>query len=257
MNTTVFSALGRRDYQEDRCVQASLSSGDLLAVFDGHSGSTVVEIVSKNLLVVFGSEYQKMKSNCPVDYEKLLRLVTAKLDDMVKDTESGGSTMSLVFIPNENEGRVAYVAVIGDSPVVITDNVGKIFIGPDHNVRNNLKERKAAELRGGLYPGDGYLYEPQGRHGLQLARDLGNRKKFGNVLSHEPDTARVCLGEESIVLIASDGVFDPAHETDTMLQAKHFVDMIRAGSDAKDLVEDAIARQTGDNVTAIVWKAEK
>ena len=254
-STSTSTSVGRRSYQEDRYVYEELAFGYLLAVFDGHSGATVADMASKNLSEIFSTEFKQWQAIGTDNYETLLRSVTATLDELVK-AEKSGSTMSLVFIPKKSGVSSAWVAVIGDSPVVITDASGKIFIGPEHNVRTNLIERRAAEVRGGFYSG-GYIWNPDTEQGLQMGRDLGNRINFGSILSHEPDVMEVKLGEDSIILITSDGVFDPSHTEDTLAEAGRFIDMVRKGNEAKDLVNDALSRQTGDNATAIVWRAKK
>ena len=55
----------------------------------------------------------------------------------------------------------------------------------------------------------------------------------------------------------SDRVFDPSHTENILDEAGRFINMVRKGSEAKDLVDGALSRQTGDNATAIVWRAKK
>ncbi|MDO8493656.1 MAG: PP2C family serine/threonine-protein phosphatase, partial [bacterium] len=241
---TFCTAQGARSYQEDCYVYKEFPIGYLMAVFDGHVGVHTADIASRNLPRVFDSEFNLLlskKNEMPIDYEVLLKKVVARLDELVIDEECSGSTISLVFIPKIfiNEDPTAYVAVIGDSPIVIANSSDKnIFIGPNHNVRENIKEREAAIKRGGFYDGN-YIWNATRTTGLQMGRDLGSQR-FGKILSHKPEMAQVRLDNESIIIVATDGVFDPAHRADTRTQAKRLIDMIKAGSDAEDLVKDAL-----------------
>ncbi len=250
-SATFHSSIGLRSYQEGRSVYIISPFGYLLAIFDGHGGKEVAEIAAKNLLIIFNQESAPLREKGQVDYDTLLQNVTAKLNLLTKD-EYSGSTMSLVFIPTDSEDHTAYIAVLGDSPVVISDYDGKTFLGPDHNVRSNLTERTAATKRGGVFSG-GYICDPRTGEGLQMSRALGD-SSLGEMIDHKPELKKVRLGRESIVLVASDGLFDPNHTSDPMTEATRFIEMIRNGSEAKDLVDDALSRKTGDNVTAIVFR---
>ncbi len=248
---TVHTSIGRRDYQEDRFFYEKFDLGYLMAIFDGHGGKEVAEVASKNLLNFFSQEHDNLKTKGQVDYKILLKSVTSRLSRSVEEYSSG-STMSLVFI-SRSEENAAYVAVLGDSPIVISNLDGNLFIGPEHNVRSNLIERKLAKKRGGFYSG-GYIWNEETGSGLQMSRALGDVDKFGHILSRQPEIMRVDIGKDSIILVGSDGLFDPKHTTNSREEAKRFIAMIRGGAEAKDLVDDALARETGDNVTAIVFR---
>src|SRR5919108_1830794 len=60
-----------------------------------------------------------------------------------------GTTLSLVYVPESRE-RV-YIAIIGDSPVILARRDGTVHVSPEHNARTNENERKEAILRGGRY----------------------------------------------------------------------------------------------------------
>jgi len=247
-----FSAKGVRSYQEDRLVAvkkeiSNQEAGWLLAVMDGHVGSQVAKFCAKNLEKFFGQSLGEKKTVDENVFKEIIRLLNESTRHMAT-----GSTISLVFISETNS--TALVAVLGDSPVIILDREGKVNISPEHNVRTNLAERKAAVRRGGYY-NIGYIWV--GWCGLQMARALGDHD-FGTVLSREPEIYKVDLAPDSFVVVASDGVFDPRH-SETANQIERLTGMIKKDSTfkAKNLVQDAISRRTGDNATAILWKAVK
>jgi serine/threonine protein phosphatase PrpC len=239
------SAQGARPYQEDRAVHARIANkGCLLAVFDGHRGATTAEKTSKALLPAFESSWDGHSG----DVSAVLRETMEFLVRLTRDDVSG-TTASIVFITNN--AQHAYWAVLGDSPIAILDSKGRIHIGPDHNVRTNLEERSAALGRGGRYVG-GYLEDAELPDvGLQMARSLGDAD-LARVLSREPDIGEVPIGGSGIVLVGTDGLLSPG-EGPASEQLARLLQMTRKGADADALVQDALRRQTGDNVTAIVW----
>lgn len=241
--STSCTDIGTRDYYEDRLVIQELTDGWLLAVMDGHGGAEAATFIADNLVQIF-SETAEEPSFVP----SKLAVVFRKLHLGTKHMHPG-SVLSLVFLPR-NVAK-AYVAVLGDVPVVIKGSGGKIFTGPEHNARSNPKERAAAEARGAVYSG-GYLYEKYTQAGLQFARALGDRE-CDSFLNREPEICTVDLGDEGFILVGSDGLFDPGHH-DTAVQVGRLVKMIEKGADAKALVEDALSRGTEDNVTAILCR---
>ena len=83
-----------------------------------------------------------------------------------------------------------------------------------------------------------------------MARALGDAD-LDRVLSREPEIETVSLGGKGIVLAGSDGLFLPGAGPNQD-QLARLLNMIHEGADADALVKDALARDTGDNVTAIV-----
>jgi serine/threonine protein phosphatase PrpC len=246
---TAATAKGYRESQEDRYVvthiEAEHGKGQLMALMDGHGGPSAADRVARSVEKSFIQALAESKG----DVKQALYGVVEALAYMTQN-EKSGTTLSIIYIPDD-ESR-AHVAVIGDSPVIITDKNGKIRVSPEHNVRSNPGELDAARERGAIYSG-GYIFDPTSRGGLQLSRALGDRE-LARVLSREPDVYSVELGKESIIVVASDGVFDPSHG-DVSTEIAQAVDLVRGGGNAQALVDDAIMRMTGDNATAIVWRA--
>ena len=129
----------------------------------------------------------------------------------------------------------------------------KMHFGPDHNIITNLKERAAAQARGGVFHGS-YLEDPRLPDvGLQMARSLGDAE-LARVLNREPEIETVALGGKGVVLVGTDGLYLPGGEPNPD-QLTRLLKLIQQGADAQALVQDALARQTGDNVTALVWQS--
>lgn len=236
VDSSYFSAIGGRDYQEDRYVLSTGNYGWLLAIMDGHAGDQTAIYCHQNLIEAF------RKTNSLIGAIKLLHKKTK--------TFESGCTISAVHIPPD--AKIAHVAVLGDSPVIIKMEDNNINVGPEHNARTNLVDRQKATSKGAYYS-DGYIWLRD--YGMQLTRSLGDRM-FRKVYNDEPEVFWVKLGKESFVIVASDGVIDPGHG-DSKTQIDRMVKLVENGADAKKLVEDALARETKDNATAIVWRKIK
>lgn len=252
---------GAKYYQEDRFIvirhDTQEVKGWLLGVMDGHGGAEVAEFCEKNIENFFKTLLPK-----PLMITDVLRELIHMLNEKLKHTNSG-STVSLVYIHEANsrgDAAKAFVAILGDSPVMIKARNGNLVMSMEHNARNNLAEREAAIQRGAVYSG-GYIWDdPQSdmRSGLQLTRALGD-SALGKFLNREPEVYFVDLGLESFVAVMSDGVVDPAHgnHKDHKDIPNHLASIISNGGTAVDLVNDALKRQTGDNVTVVLWKQPK
>ncbi|HSH18534.1 MAG TPA: PP2C family serine/threonine-protein phosphatase [Candidatus Saccharimonadales bacterium] len=253
MNITYQTALGQRGYQEDRYIAERLvlpnghDTLTVLAVMDGHGGSETSEFLSKSFISVLAKIAIDPKPELP-NWRETLAITMTLLGEMTK-TKQSGSTVSAVFLPSVEQK--AYVAVVGDSPVIIKDSEGNINVSPEHNARSNARERDAAISRGASFDGT-YLYSPESGHGLQMSRAFGD-SSLASFIDRTPELYTVDLNQDSFVVVATDGLLDPSHAT-TEKQASRIANLVNNGADANALVEDALLRQTGDNVTAIIAK---
>lgn len=241
-------AQGLRDYQEDRFVVSNMPNGKLIAIMDGHGGADVSSLIARRLPGL----WKKHPVLLPLlSYEPMVRSVFQDLNTLTAEMDAG-STMSLVFIPepaNEFGDRVITVAILGDSPVIIVDDEGKMDVSPMHNARSNPAELLAAQARGAFFTG-GYICDGWSGPGLQMTRAMGDRA-LRRILNYEPEIYTRAIGPDSFVLLASDGLFDPSHH-DLEPAIAVVVEKIKTGATAKELVDYAVGIPTGDNVTAIV-----
>jgi serine/threonine protein phosphatase PrpC len=238
---------GARPYQEDRFCTVSCEHGMLLAVFDGHGGEQVSHLASEELPGIFADEITEPKATPRVALKRAIRKLNAITQTMVP-----GSTVSLAFVPFK--GRFVYCAVMGDSPIIVKDSKGAINISPDHNVRTNMDERRAAEERGGVIVG-GYLYASYDGPGLQMARALGD-SNLRKVLSRKPDIYSVRVNKGSFIVVATDGAFDPGHYGFEK-EADAVVKLVEDGADAQAIVDRAVAIPTGDNVSCLLARFDE
>lgn len=238
------SEKGSRRYQEDRKVVYWVpDEGYLLAVFDGHGGFEAAEYCASHLIEI----YHEVRNKLLVpNFESILYIIFRVLHERTQHMGSGCAA-SIAII--KAYGSEVVVGVLGDAPVLVRKADGELWLSPEHNVRSNPAEVKAVQDRGGFVSG-GYAFQTYSGGGLQMSRALGDTN-LDRILSREPEVFRLPLGPTSFVLVASDGLFDPSHESKP---SEQIANAIKAGANAEHLVHDAVNTPTGDNVTAILVK---
>lgn len=248
-HVSVATAIGGRSYQEDRFVVEDIEAAihgslTLLALFDGHNGVGAAERAAFDVSEAFREGLKEARG----DIKEALYVAFVLLDASTREMSSG-TTASVVVIAED--GTKVYVATLGDSPVILRDRSGEMLRSREHNARTNLAERKAAIRRGAEY-NRGYLW--CGDVGVQCSGALGNRGA-APILRRNPDVFAVELGSQSVIILASDGVYHPPNEP-IAGRCRALLDLVERGGGAQAVVDDALARHTFDNVTAVVWRAE-
>ncbi|MEK7628116.1 MAG: PP2C family serine/threonine-protein phosphatase [Patescibacteria group bacterium] len=244
MTYSVATMQGGRAYQEDRVYTHDFSDtimrGSLLAVMDGHFGFEAADICAARIPEIFSLK----KPGCA---KRSLHTLCRKLAEETKHCYSGTTLSTVCILEHED---VAHFATIGDSPVVAIDASGHVWHSESHNVRVNMKERAAAVRRGGFYSSSGYMYADLQGAGVQCTRVLGDWS-LSRILSRKPSVFTV--QSPRVILLATDGLVDPAHEDDSLVEG--LVTKLRSGADAHALLGWRITQgPVDDNATAIVWR---
>jgi serine/threonine protein phosphatase PrpC len=239
---TTCTKMNNRYYQEDRFFVKE-GKDLLLGVFDGHGGEWVADYACQHTPYVFRALQRKGSSDILKDVIHRLHYKTEYMHS--------GATASIVWVNPEK--TIANVAILGDSPVIIKNAEGDVWISPEHNVRSNEIEAQAAITRYGGMIRDGYLMDPNRpwEGGLQMSRSLGD-KIFRNLLNPEPEIFQVPISENSWILCGTDGILDAGHEN-TLKMANSMADLIEdQQTTAETIVDAAITAGSYDNATAIL-----
>lgn len=247
-----YSEIGGRSYQEDRLVAETLKLPDrsllVMAVMDGHLGAGVAQLAADRLVPTIGKVYRPGQ-----DISDLLKTAVSKLHEATKNSSSG-STLSIAAIP-EDEPK-AYMAVLGDSPIIVFSGEDEFDVSPEHNVRSNLQEREKALKRGAYYDRRGYIGVDGADTMTQMTRALGDRG-LDAALERTPEIYTEELDENSSILVATDGVIDPSHK-DSSGAIHYLANLIVVDKvDAETALKSVLKRGSGDNATAIVWRAKE
>lgn len=247
---SVATEKGLRPYQEDRFFIQKFPTGTLAAIMDGHGGASCADKVRILLPLYWQAlDTEELKNDPELRLLRLFDSLAVNTDDI-----PSGTTLSVVFIPNDE--KKVHVAILGDSSVYINSG-GNLHKSPEHNVRVNKTEREAAIAKGGYYD-MGYIFAPTGQDGLQMSRTLGD-KWLKKILNRVPEIYTVNLVPECYIILATDGLVDPSHLSVTSAHddLASMINLVDTGHGAQELVDLAIERETGDNVTAIVIRVLK
>jgi serine/threonine protein phosphatase PrpC len=89
--------------------------------------------------------------------------------------------------------------------------------------------------------------------GVNLTRTIGDAEL--TFLGRTPEVVEFELGANSFVVVASDGLFTRVTPTAEALVAR-LAELVDAGAGAEEIIEDALASGSDDNITALVWRPE-
>lgn len=252
--------IGPKSYMEDEhvCIDSLIehlgmptpaipAPGAFYGVFDGHGGTDAVCFVRKNLLKFIIED-----GHFPNSMEKAIRSAFVKADHAIADSHSldrnSGTTAltALIF------GRTLLVANAGDCRAVLGKRGRAVELSKDHKPSCKSEKLRIENLGGIVF--DGYL---NGQ--LSVARAIGDwhvKGSKGSIspLTPEPEFQEVRLTEEDeFLIIGCDGLWD-------VMTSQCAVSMVRkelmAHNDpercSRELVQEALRRDTCDNLTAVV-----
>ncbi|KAL5783182.1 hypothetical protein ACOSP7_008211 [Xanthoceras sorbifolium] len=219
-------------------------------VFDGHGGKHAADFACHHLPRFifedkeFPSEIERVVASA------FLQTDTAFAEACSLDTALASGTTALAALVL---GRMLVVANVGDCRAVLCRRGKAIEMSKDHKPIC-IKEKMRIEASGG-YVYDGYL---NGQ--LNVARALGDwhmegmKGTDGGPLCAEPELMTTKLTEDDeFLIIACDGIWD-------VFRSQNAVDFARRRLQehndpvmcCKDLVDEALKRKSGDNLSAVV-----
>ncbi|KAJ8538203.1 hypothetical protein K7X08_014743 [Anisodus acutangulus] len=250
---------GPKQYMEDEhiCIDDLLIHVDEIAgstspaafygVFDGHGGTDAALFVRNNILKFI------IEDPCfPMCLEKALKNAFLKADyafadDSSIDISSGTTALTALMF-----GRTMIVANAGDCRAVLGKRGRAIELSKDHKPNTASERHRIEKLGGVIY--DGYL---NGQ--LSIARALGDWHMKGPKgsacpLSAEPELQEALLTEDDEFLIMGcDGLWDVMSSQCAVTMARKELllhnDPERC---SRELVREALKRNTCDNLTVIV-----
>lgn len=223
------------------------SPGAFYGVFDGHGGTDAASFIRSNILRFIVED-----SHFPTCMEKAIKSAFVKADYAFADAStldiSSGTTAltALIF------GRTMIIANAGDCRAVLGRRGRAIEMSKDHKPNCTSERIRIEKLGGVIY--DGYL---NGQ--LSVARALGDWHMKGPKgsacpLSAEPELQETCLTEDDEFLIMGcDGLWDVMSSQCAVTMARKEL-MIHNDPErcSRELVREALKRNTCDNLTVIV-----
>ncbi|WCJ44734.1 Protein phosphatase 2C family protein [Euphorbia peplus] len=223
------------------------SPGAFYGVFDGHGGTDAASFVRKNILKFIVED-----CDFPIRVENAMRSAFVKADYAFADNSeldiSSGTTALTALI----SGRSLIIANAGDCRAVLGRRGRAIEMSKDHKPNCTSERLRIEELGGVIY--DGYL---NGQ--LSVARALGDWHMKGPKgsacpLSAEPELQETNLTEDDeFLILGCDGLWDVMSSQCAVTIARKEL-MLHNDPErcSRELVSEALKRNTCDNVTVIV-----
>ncbi|KAL3830527.1 hypothetical protein ACJIZ3_019329 [Penstemon smallii] len=223
------------------------SPGAFYGVFDGHGGIDAASFIRDNILKFIVED-----SFFPVCFEKAIKNAFLRADYAFADDSSldisSGTTALTAFI----SGRTMIVANAGDCRAVLGKRGRAIEMSKDHKPNYTSERLRIEKLGGAIY--DGYL---NGQ--LSVSRALGDWHMKGSKgsacpLSAEPELQETLLTEDDeFLILGCDGLWDVMSSQCAVTMARKEL-MLHNDPErcSKELVREALKRNTCDNLTVIV-----
>ncbi|OVA16688.1 Protein phosphatase 2C (PP2C)-like domain [Macleaya cordata] len=264
-----YADIGPRRFMEDEHIRIDDLSSHLgsvfrcptpsafYGVFDGHGGPDAAAYIRKNAMRFFfeDAEFpQTSETNDVVleDIENSFRKAflladLALADDCTVSTSSGTTALTALIL-----GRLLLVANAGDCRAVLCRKGDAIEMSQDHRPIYASERSRVEELGG--YIDDGYLNGV-----LSVSRALGDwdmklPRGSSSPLIADPEFRQAVLTEDDeFLIIGCDGIWD-------VMSSQDAVSIVRRGlrrhdnpeQCARDLVMEALRKNTFDNLTVIV-----
>ncbi|KAM7523953.1 hypothetical protein LguiA_013855 [Lonicera macranthoides] len=253
------SEIGPKAYMEDEyiCVDnlrehigasPSLPSpGAFYGVFDGHGGRDAASYTRKNILKFIVED-----SSFPGGVKRAVRNAFIRVDHALADSKSLDSSSGTTALTALILGRTMLIANAGDSRAVLGKRGRAVELSKDHKPNCTSEKLRIEKLGGVIY--DGYL---NGQ--LSVARALGDWHMKGPKgapypLSSEPELEEVVLTEEDeFLIIGCDGIWDVmSSQCAVTIVRKELMVHNDPGKCSRELVREALKRNTCDNLTVVV-----
>jgi len=228
------------------------ASSVLVGVFDGHCGGQCSSFIASTLPAELQKQTKQLLKN-QFPSQELLQEVFTSTDRQwlqhakTKTIEDGSTALCLVL-----DGPDLIVANCGDSRALLYQAGDTIALTRDHIPEDPDEKKRIINLGGSVIGG-------------RLQGKLGVSRAFGNIefkeckyLTSDPEVKEVTLESDAeFLVIGCDGLFEHFSNEEIMSFIKTQISWKPLEVIVKDLVEEALDRGTGDNITVLVVKFNK
>ncbi|KAK0601564.1 hypothetical protein LWI29_025353 [Acer saccharum] len=229
------------DYVVAQFKQVGENELGLFAIFDGHLSHEIPDYLRSHLFENILNEHD-FWTEPEHAIKKGYRITDTNILEKTLDLGRGGSTAVTAILINCQK---LLVANIGDSRAVVCKNGVAKQLSVDHEPS---MEKETIESKGGFvsnFPGDVPRVDGQ----LAVARAFGD-KSLKIHLSSEPHVEVEMIDDDTeFIILASDGLWKVMTNQEAVDAIKNIKD---ARSAAKHLTEEALVRQSTDDISCVV-----
>jgi serine/threonine protein phosphatase PrpC len=240
---------GKRPTMEDETFHIEWGRGiHYFGVLDGHGGAFVAAKVKSILPAIMHKQYKRSEPRASFvrAFDETHRVLEHSCRTRCNST---GSTACTVLI----DGDSIYCINVGDSRAVLLQGVFPVQISRDHKP-SDPREKAHIESLGGTVtkkPGDTTRAWPSG---LSTSRSFGDfDSKVGNkyTITHRPEVSRITRSPQDVaIIVGCDGVWDVMSNLEACAVVARSLQ--NNGNPAKDLVRNAYARGSTDNISVVI-----
>eukprot|EP00730_Choanoeca_flexa_P015218 TRINITY_DN6931_c0_g2_i1.p1 TRINITY_DN6931_c0_g2~~TRINITY_DN6931_c0_g2_i1.p1 ORF type:complete len:302 (+),score=29.59 TRINITY_DN6931_c0_g2_i1:48-953(+) len=257
-NCGAFTNCGGKPFNEDRFMIAEVGPWSVAAVMDGHGGDFAVDHVAKGLLSVLTDLIEQYHSP-PLIFPELFSQLQAALSTAVANSSNPRAiscgTTATVCVFND---QTLHIGHCGDSRAVLCVDGQLKALTIDHRPEYQ-PESDRIEAAGGKISYRGGM--PRVNGDLNMTRALGAFHLQDVGLTYEPDivTQDLSSGDETFLLLATDGLFDVVQDNEIVYLAQQAETPSEAAQTIGDL---SLAYGATDNVTLVLaplagWRKRK
>lgn len=226
------------------------------AVFDGHGGRDAAAYMKNNAMKIFfedaelpqTSDDEKFLQSLEISHRRsYLQADRALADEVSIDSYCGTTALTALVLGNN-----LLVANAGDCRAVLCRKGDAIQLSQDHRPSCEVERKRIEDLGGRVEYG--YL-----NGDLAVTRALGDwymKLPFGSAspLTAEPEFQLTLLTEDDeFLIIACDGIWDAMSNQEAVsIVGRELMYHNDPEQCARELINQALMRDCGDNVTAIV-----
>jgi len=261
--------IGRREEMEDGFVFVDCFGGkeksSFFSIYDGHGGRQCVDFVTSHLHDVVLREMGRPQCTVP---DALMRAFAQTDRDMRNQgIVNSGCTACVCVLHEEHGRRLIYTAHLGDARAVLCRQGGhaaRLTSLSDHKATDPHEMRRVIEAGGAIV-------NERVNGMLAISRAFGDfqlkmPRLQSDVVSYIPDiTSTELTDQDSFVIVACDGLWDVIEDQDAVdivVEATRVLStMLPSGPNtyhysakilARVLVEEALARGSSDNISALL-----
>jgi len=252
-----FQSIGERGYQEDNFAFKKDKQSIHVAVFDGHGGAEVSNLLKETFVPNVRSAFKRTP---PLSAAAAIQSVVTKIDKHIAGKSAWndtGSTLLYVNISLSPEQNKFSVTNIGDSRCIGCTNSGEVVANSRDHKPSDSAEHKRIKKLGFVrdWDDDDKIYRIAG---YAVSRAVGDHTAK-EALCSQIEYKEFVRSDFKFLVVATDGLWDSMSNQQVVDFVSKRYDNSDSATIAKELVRHAQKqkRSPGDNMTVVLIPLSK